>query len=415
MSDTKTTSDAAKFLAALDTKPTVLSEADAAKFLEEITKPAAKPQVLGPPTGYTDLLDDVTSEKVTEEARQPRKWNPLRPSASGHCGRKLAFEFMEYRGFAPTAGEIRKPAVQRLLNLGHSIEYHLLKHFSDYELFQIKYKQQVVTFFPLANGELIEGSVDFVLYCDKWKAIGDVKSKGDKFSSYMASKWDETTHQLQGMKTVVTLSETAFWVEDLSAFLEELNDPFFADNFYQLNGYANTDFMKERGIDHAFIIQYNKNDSRIREVRFKPCEKVFNEVREKFTAVQIAVDDHKDPSLVPRGANLGSIRCAFCPYQKACWGAAADARQDYFDTFPKRNWPKDTSRMGPAGDTLETLYATYKATQDRAYASEQIEAAICAKLDEAKIKKVRFSDGATYEMKLLKSPREHFVLRRSKV
>lgn len=372
--------------------------------------------LLGPEVGYTDMLDYHIMEKAAKEAAGPKKFNPLRPSSSGQCGRKLAFEFNQFRGNASYSGEVRTAAVNRLLDFGHSVEYHLLKHFQGMEALQVKYKQAVVTFFPLENGQLIEGSIDFVLWSEKHKAVGDVKSKGDKYSSWTKSKWDEDTEKLRRMKTVQTISDTAFWVDDLDAFLEELNDPFFSDNFIQLNGYANTEFLKQRGVDHAFILQYCKNDSRIREVRFRPSRTVYEKVEAKFKSVQRAIDDHQDPMLVPRDYKLGSIRCAFCPFSKECWGPAADARQDFFDTFPNKKWPQNTNRLEEAvGEKLEDLYKDYQELQDASADAEEVEARICSVLNDNKINKVRFENGDIYELKLLKNPRPHFVLRRSKI
>lgn len=369
--------------------------------------------VLGPKVGYIDLMDTATLEKVAQPTT--RRWNPLRPSAAGYCGRKLAYDFHEYRGNATYEKEHRNADTLRLLDLGNPIEKHVLWQFKDLKSAEVKYTQQVVTFFRLAPDLLIEGSLDLTLISEEYRAIGDVKSKKDKFSSWSKTNWDETTQKLMNMKSVHAVNERVFWVEDLPAFLEELNDPFFSDNFVQLNGYANTDFCKERNIDNAFILQYNKNDSRLREIRFKPSTEVYEKVRAKFTAVQQAVDVHKDPTLVPKEYTLGSIRCAFCARNTECWGPAADAQQEYFDTFPSKKWPKDTSYLSNELETqLEEAYTDYKAASESAKETEAIEAHICALLDENKISKVKFADGVIYELKLLKSPRPHFELRISK-
>ncbi len=372
--------------------------------------------LLGPSVGYTDLLDKALLAKQEEEQKGPRKFMPLRPSSAGQCGRSLAFQYNEYEGNAKYDQEVRTPAIIRLLNFGHSVEWHFLKQLESVPNLQIKYKQQVVTFFKLSHDVMIEGSLDMVVYSEETRGIGDVKSKGDKYSTWTATKWNEDTEKLRSMKSVRPISDTAFWVEDLPAFLDELTDPFLADNFYQLNGYACTDFIKERGIDHGFILQYNKNDSRIREIRFKPSMEVFERVREKFQNVITAVKEHKDPMLVPRDFQLGSMRCAFCPFNRECWGEAANAKQEYFDTFPNKRWPKDTNRMpAEVGARLEELYSDFQHANEAASEREAIEAELCDILNEANVNKVRFANGDIYEMKLLKNPRPHFELRRSKL
>jgi hypothetical protein len=280
------------------------------------------PGLLGPPTGYTDILDGYLIEKERKAAEGPRRWNPLRPSASGHCARKLAYEFNEYRGNAKYPGEIKAPSVQRLLSLGHSIEWNILRFCDEVPEWQVKYKQQVLSFFKYSETEWVEGSLDFVLWSPEYKVVGDVKSKGDraaKGKGWGRTKWDDMDDTLAKMSTVQRLSDTAFWVDDLPSFLDELDDPFFADNFIQLNMYANSDFLKERGVDHAFVLQSNKNDSRIREVRFRPSELVYEYVKTKYLSIADAIDRHKDPERVEREYSKSSIRCKYCPFKAMCW------------------------------------------------------------------------------------------------
>ncbi len=288
--------------------------------------------LLGPEVGYVDLIDNALLERQAKEQSQPSQWNPLRPSAAGKCARALAYEFHEYRGKAVYEKEVRKPSIIRLLNLGHSIEYHMLRMMGDVEFFKVKYKQQVLTFFPISETERIEGSIDFVIYAPQHRAVGDVKSKGDKFYQYKKTKWDMEITKLKNMASVQTLSSQAFWVEDLKAFLEELDDPFFADNFLQLNLYACNSFMQERGIDHAFILRYNKNDSRVMEVRFKPSPELAAYVEKKFTRIAQTIDTDQSPEEIEKEFDLGSIRCAFCQFASKCH-PGADALKAFFATF----------------------------------------------------------------------------------
>jgi hypothetical protein len=367
----------------------------------------------GPPIGYVDILDGHTLEKTEKEASGPRTYSPLRPSAAGQCSRELAYGFMEYRGKAKYPKELKMPDTERLLKLGHSIEWNIVKQFEEIELFRTKYRQQVVSFFKITPEEWCEGSIDFVFWSEKWKCVGDIKSKKDKFSSWTASQWDETTEMLRGMATVKTITDKAFWIEDLSAFLSELRDPFLAANFYQLNMYAQSDFLVERGIDHAVVIQYNKNDSRLREIRFRPSRAVYEQTKSKFLAVQNAVDEHSDPERVPKDYGLGSFKCAYCDFKKECWGEE-DALKALYATWPKKEWPKDTGYMGADGQQLEQLFAEYVAAEKSALVQEAIEEEITKILESRKINKVKTADGKTYELKFLKSPKPHFAIRRCK-
>ena len=128
---------------------------------------------------------------------------------------------------------------------------------------------------------LIEGSVDSCFWSDKYKGIIDYKTKKDKFDKAFKTNWDATDELLS--KIAHKFSETGYYVDNLPKFLDALHfDPYLAANFKQLNGYACTKFLQDRGIDHGCIIQYNKNDSRKREIRFRPSMEVFEQVKQKF-------------------------------------------------------------------------------------------------------------------------------------
>lgn len=369
--------------------------------------------LLGPEVGYIDLADLALVEKDEVRRSKPREGNPLRPSAAGFCARKLAYEFNEYRGNAEPVYEEQSPDLQRLFELGHAIEYNMIRMWGQVELFKIKYKQQALTFLKLDGDDYIEGSNDLCVYLPGHRCIGDWKSKGDKWSSYYESKWDELDADLRSMKTVQTINSRVYWVEDLKAFLDELKDPFFKHNFVQLNLYATNEFMVQRGIDHACIWQYDKNKSRLREVRFKPSEEVKDYVLNKFSSIIEAVDQHKDPERIEKEHMLGSSACAFCPYAKRCW-PETDVKKAYFKTLPDKNWPRDTSYLGEVGQKIEELIPEFTAATDSLSAAKVVEERICMLMSNAKVWKVRLKDGTVYERKYLKSPRPHYELRRSK-
>ena len=372
------------------------------------------PGLLGPPVAYIDLADAHLYEKDEARRKAPRDKNPLRPSASGFCARKLAYEYAEYRGLAPHTSDEHSPDLQRLFELGHAIEFNMIRMWGQVELFDIRYKQQALTFMQISEKEFIEGSNDLCVYIPGHRVLGDWKSKGDKWSSYSESKWTELDEELRGMSTVTTINERFYWVEDLPAFLDELRDEHFKHNFVQCNLYATSEFMVQRGIDHACIWQYDKNKSRLREIRFKPSLKVRDYVLNKFSSIIDAVDNHKNPERIEKEHLLGSMSCAFCVYKSKCW-PDADAKKEFFATWPQKDWPRDTNRMGDVGAQLEQLYSQFAESDRAASRATQHEEKLCQLLENQKVRKVRFADGSVYELKFLKSPKPHFELRRSKL
>ncbi len=384
--------------------------------------------ILGPKQGYVEILAHYTQELLNEKSLESRTSNPLRPSSAGKDARELAYEFMEYRGYAKYESEAMNPESHRLLNLGNPIEKHLIWEFR--EAFKragkdidVKYQQQVLSFFKLNDGTQIEGQIDLALIPKSKKfggCVADVKSKKDKFSAFYKTGWDELSAKLTAMKTVDAFGEECFWVEDLDAFLLELDDYFFAQNFYQLNMYFFDEhsFLRSRGVDHAAIFQYCKNDSRVREIRFKPSQALFDKVKAKFLLIQTQVDLTKDPTSVPRENVLGSIACAFSKYRKIDW-PEDDALKAFFNELPSKQWPKDLDRLGAEGQELADLFDKYLELSEVPDVLEKVEQKIVSTLDKIKVFKVRLSNGFIYQMKRLKSggpgSGERLVLRRSKL
>lgn len=368
---------------------------------------------LGPAVGYVDMLDIATYNKSVEHAAKPNPRNPLRPSSAGKCAREKAYEFMEYKGYAKYEKEILTPETSRIFSLGHTIERDLLYNFRDITELHVKYQQQVLTFWPLCDGSLVEGSIDAVFVLPKWKCVIDCKSKKDKFSSYQITSWDETAEKLSKMKSVQIISDgTAYWVEDLSEFLKELRDPFFAANFLQLNLYACHEFMRERGIDHAAIIQYNKNDSRLREIRFKPSQALVDQVRLSDQGVAEVIERTKDPEQVDRSFMLGSIKCAFCSFNKHCW-PSTNPTKEFFKSLPeKRDWPKDTDRLGALGKQLEELFSRYIPLKQAEKNIEVVEEEIAQILEKNSLYKIRLANKEIFEYRRLKNG---FSIRRGRV
>jgi hypothetical protein len=357
-----------------------------------------------------------------QESGEAQKRNPLRPSSAGKCTRELAYELMQQHGFATYERELIKPEMHRIFSFGHSVEYHIIRQLDDIldGMFEIKYKQQSLSFGKVTAthhpemSRLIEGSTDLVLWSKKHKCIADVKSKKAKYSSYRDSDWDEFSERLgRKMKSVTQISATAFWVDDLWAFLKEVRDPFLAANFLQLNFYALNPFIVERGIDHGAIIQYNKNTSQLREIRFRPSPMLYESVMNKFqTALEAA--DNKDPERAPRDFELGSMKCAFCDFNSVCW--TEDAKKAWYRTLPPKQWPTDTGRLDEGlADVLEEMHAEYKQALEASDNVDLLSEELCKILVEHEIFKIRFADGSIYDVKQYKSPRPHWELKRGKL
>ncbi len=372
-------------------------------------------KIPGPPVGYTDLLDYETSQKLKKDQEayksgEKKRYYPLRPSSAGFCSRRLAYELMEYHGHAEYGREIIKPNVHRLFALGNSVEYSVLRQFQLVNIVQTRYKQQVLTCFELNSGKIIEGSCDACFISDKYKCIMDVKSVKDGFSKAYPTRWDDTLAKFSEMKTLQKISDTAFYAEDVVAFIKELGEDFLVENIMQLNVYACADFMIKRGIDHAVIYKYNKNDSRHYELRFKPSQALADKVEKKFNLIDQAVAN-KDPNAVPKDYVLGAMHCAFCPFKKQCWGDDNTLRA-WFKTFPPRKWPVDITKCNV--DHLVSNFHEYEELLELIEEKKMCADIITKTLVEGKIQKIRLDNGHVYEVKYLKSPKSHFELRRSK-
>lgn len=367
--------------------------------------------MIGPKNSYVDILYHVVKQ---EEQVDWSKKMPLRPSSAGECEKVLAYRTRHYLGLEeyPQIWETKEPKTQMLLDLGNYIERQCISWFrkaSDY--FTSKYKQQTVELFRLhaeINGEprsfIIEGSCDDVYWSDKYKALVDYKSKGVKYSSHRTSTWEEDGDKLARIAT--QFSPNGYYVEDLQGFLQSLNDPYFEANFLQLNTYANTDFFKQRGVDHACVIQYNKNTSALREIRFKPCAEVFESVRVKFqNALDAAV---KDPSEANRTFALGSVKCAFCPLASSC-RPSEKVKQAHFGY---KKWPTDAKDLP---ERVSELFADRQVLEQGVEELAALDQELLVLLESLGEKKVKLANGDVYEVKRLKSPRPHDEIRRGKL
>lgn len=361
----------------------------------------------GPARSYCSLLDQALEERDRKEQAAASKYFPLRPSSAGYCGRKLAYSLAAHRGTGPHVADYKKPSIQRLLELGHSIEWHALRVFKDaLPSLKQRFKQQVVDIFRLDSGILIEGSTD-VAFTDTG-ALVDVKSVGPRWSKGYKSSWDEMLAKYESMATVIKFDDNAFYVHDVQAFFEEVGEDALVANITQLNLYLCTEFMRSRNMTHGVIYRYNKADSRHMEIRFAPSAQLFEAIKSKFNTIDKACSPGGGgPEAVPRGAMLGSQACGFCPYAEHCWPEIS-TKKEYFKTLPKKKW----APAAPA--PLEALFdelATHKKAEE---ASELLTSKILSYMVEKEVKRVKLRDGTVYEAKYLASPKPHYELRITK-
>ena len=208
----------------------------------------------------------------------------------------------------------------------------------------------------------------------------------DKYSQFHKSSWDDFPEKLLATGFAASFGTDAQSSLRIWKFLEKFDDPFFANNLYQLNFYGCSDFLRERGCKLASILQYNKNDSRIREIRFSPSLAVFEKTKEKFERVQRIVDAEKSITSLKCECVLGSMKAAFCSYSKCCWGENSNALKDYFETLPPKSWPKDVDRLPKdAQDKLTSLFEKYHALPDTEKELGKVEEAICQVMSEIKM------------------------------
>lgn len=368
-------------------------------------------EILGPPVGFTDILYDHLLEKSKAEMDQVRTQgsnrNPLRPSSAGKCTRELAFELMENSGQKFYEKEPLDAVTQLIFGLGHSVEFHILREFKNVEMLRVAYQQQSLLFFPIEASNpriktFIEGSVDALFIMEKqgYKVLIDVKSKKEKFSNSHKSSWEEFDYDLSGMSTVTPISETAYWIEDVEAFLTALNDPFMAANFLQLNLYARSEFMLQKGVDCAALIYYSKNTSRLRELRFKPSQKLYDGVREKFQAAASAADVG-NPMLAKTDYTPNSMKCAFCSYAKECWPEELSVLKNWFKTLPAKRWPKDLKDLP---EDFEKDVRAYHEGLPVLDAQEELKERIIKYMYENKLQKIQLERGGpVYELKVFKN------------
>ena len=353
----------------------------------------------GPSVGITDLINYSLVEAAEREELKIRQGlvekSPFRPSSAGECERALAYKGIEYLGKNYYEKKTPEANVQLIFALGHAIEAMLLKVFEKIEYFQVKYTQQVLSFFLLKSGDIrldqiVEGSNDLCMVgtFDNWRGIIDIKSKATGVGSYRRTKWEEMDDKLRKMKSVKEISPTSYWVESPEDFIKELNDPFMAMNIWQLNLYAMSEFMRERGFDFCSLLYFSKDNSFMREIRFKPSLNLYNKVEARFQSAAKAAAQN-NPALAKQEFLLGSVKCAYCPYVRHCWGVDEHAAlKESYKNNPKKVWPLDLDRNEEYSE-MATTVAEYFESDDMVHVRKELESHIMKFMLEQNVDKIQ--------------------------
>jgi hypothetical protein len=379
-------------------------------------------KVVGPPA-LADLLDIGIEEEIKKEEaeRQKGKVNrfPLSPSQFGACGRLLAMSLAEYVGKGIFPLELLDPRAIRRFSRGYDIEYSLLKQFKKYVPIAQSFGQQYLTMDTTPDGKyIIGGSLDTLFQTDE-HLIVDIKSKATYFSSSHSDAFEETFAKIKEMSGVTQFGDKAYFIEDIDSFYERYNkDDFISRYFLQLNAYGACDwavtfksnlFPNSTGVKAVSLLFENKNNHVMAEIRWAPSRKLYDFAIQRMKDIyQYVAIDNKDPTKYKADFTLGSLACRLCPRKAVCWG---DTRHPY--TGPKTKWAKDSERLHNSSQLGET-YEKYKNALTTQSDLDKLETELVKEMQASGESKIRFADGKVYEIKLLKSPKPHLALRRSK-
>jgi hypothetical protein len=354
------------------------------------------------PGSYVMLLDNVVQKRASEQ----RFGSPIRPSNAGSCTRRIAHDYLGYLGLGERVEEVRKPSVNRLLGLGHYIEEQVVKDLKDIPGLGVRFEQQVVDMFRLEGGTNVEGSLDAFMWSEEVRGVLDVKSMGDRWHNHFNTKWE--SYLAAYAKHSVQFDINSYYVENLEEFLYAIGtEDSLYKNLIQLNLYACTPFLQERRVDHGSIVRYNKNNSTLMEIRFKPSMAVFETTQARLQSVENA-GTAKDATVAPKERVLGDMDCAYCPYQKKCWPGAS--KRELYAGAGGKKWATklhELDKEAEVRDLFERRAYAEAASEDLA----KLDRELIILLDGHGVNKLKLENGDVFEVKVLKSGAE---LRRSK-
>lgn len=379
-------------------------------------------KIPGPPA-LADLLDVGIQEEIEREEQERLKGKigrfPLSPSQFGACGRLLAMGLSEAVGKGMYPLELLDPRAKRRFSRGYDIEYSLIKQLKKYVPIQQGFGQQYLAMDLTPDGKyVIGGSLD-TLFMTTEHMIVDIKSKADYWSNSHTGAFEELFDNIRNKPGVTEFGERSFFIHDIEAFYESFpKDDFISGYFLQLNAYGACAWAKDFrsnlfpgivGVSAVALLFENKNNHIMAEIRWAPSQKLYDMAIAKMKAIyQWVAIDGKPADQYKADFTLGSIRCRLCPRKSACWG---DTRHPY--NGPKKKWAVD-SRVVSNNNELEKCYEDYKKVLNEEDENKKIEQELIKEFVNSGERKIRFPDGSIFEVKELKTPKPHFVLRRSK-
>ena len=380
-------------------------------------------KVPGPPP-LVDLLDAgiILELEKQEKARKKGKGIhrfPLSPSGFGSCGRKLAIELAEFSGLGIYPLILDDPRSRRRFSRGHDIEYSLLRQLKQYVPIGQTMKQQYLAMQPTSDGKyMIGGSID-VLIDDKESMIVDIKSKSTYWSNVSSDKFQEEMDGIADSPHCVMFGSNSIFITDIYEFYQEYpTDNFISRYFLQLNAYGCSPFAKEyvsnsnpgeKGVKVVALLFENKNNHIMAEIRWVPDERLYTFALEKMQRIyDYVVVNKQDPTKFETDFTLGTLNCKMCPRREICYG---DVRHPY--NGPRTKWAVDTKVMD-SGEELEELYENYKKALKTNAQFDKLEGELIKAIVNSNETKIRFSDDKVFEIRTLKSPSPHVVLRQSK-
>lgn len=209
------------------------------------------------------VVEELQTKAVEYSDNLTKEWNgfPLRPSGALKSERDLYYGLCNY--FKPgsiTVDPIRNPI---LLDLGHAIEGHLVRHLE--RAFRITNRNHSVQYAKLrrSSGEeiVLSGELDFCIELESGETIlCDSKSSSD------------------------------FVFRKSDAFPKE-------EHIAQLHCYLKSEWARNLKINRAWLFYYNKNNSEIRVFEFTYNPAIADAVVERFQRV---LDSYESGKIPPR-------------------------------------------------------------------------------------------------------------------
>jgi len=361
-------------------------------------------KIPGPPP-LPALLDYGIQQEIDEDEKKrldgkPGRF-PLSPSQFGACGRKLAIDLSEYCGIKIYPNEPFDPRTKRRFTRGYDIEYSLLRQMRRYVPISQVCKQQLMPMAITPDGKhIIGGSID-VLFDDEQAMITDIKSKGTFWSNIYTDKFKEDMEEIAAHPLAEMFGENAIFITDIWEFYHQYpKDNFISRYFKQLNSYGCSPFAKEfvsnhhpgrKGIQVVSLLFENKNNHMMSEVRWVPDDRLYDEAIDNMQDIyKHVVIDKKPAEEYPADFSFGSLNCKLCSRNKVCYG---DAKHPW--NGPKRKWPRDINRI-KGGKAIDGIYLRLKQELTHSLEADKLEAELITALQNAKERKVKFSDGHHY-------------------